>query len=176
MPSFTIHIAIAKQYIKKHQEDIKSEEDFIKGVIAPDIVEDKHQSHYGNWEDYKEKTNIDKFLKNPIVDMKQDYWKGYFTHLLTDHYFYTQYFKRENEEIAKNKDKFYDDYNYLNKILIEKYKIETISIIKKYMDIFEGTPKYLKYDKIISFIEEISNMDITDKIEIIKEKGMEGLE
>ena len=176
MPSFTIHIAIAKQYIKKHQNQIKSEEAFIKGVLAPDLVKDKHKSHYGNWEDYIEKTNIDNFLKDSIVDMKQDYWKGYFIHLLTDHYFYTLYFKRENEEIAENKDKFYNDYNYLNKILIEKYKIETISTIKKYMDIFEGTPKYLKHDKIINFIEEISNMDITDKIEIIKEKGMEGLE
>ena len=175
MPGLTIHIAIAKQYIAKHKKEIKNEEEFIKGVIAPDLSEDKNQSHYGNWEDYKERTNINEFLKNPKVDMRQDYWKGFFIHLLTDHYFYSKNFKRENEEISKNKDKFYNDYDYLNKALREKYKIEPLENIKKYMDIYDGEPKYLKQDKIIEFIEEISNMDIQERIKIIEQNGMGGL-
>jgi len=176
MPGFTIHIAIAKQYIAKHEFEIKSEEEFIKGVIAPDLSKDKNQSHYGKWVDYKERTYINEFLKNPKVHMEQDYWKGFFMHLLTDHYFYNKYFKRENEEIAKSKDKFYYDYDYLNKVLIEKYKIQPLENIKKYMNIYVGEPKYLKQDKIIWFIEEMSNMDMQDKIKTIEEKGMEGLE
>jgi len=44
------------------------------------------------------------------------------------------------------------------------------------MNIFDEEPKYLKQFKIIDFIEKISSMNIKDKIEIIKQKGMEGLE
>ena len=36
-------------------------------------------------------------------------------------------------------------------------------------------PKYLKEDKVVSFIDQISNIDLGEKVEIIKEKGMEGL-
>ncbi len=45
MPSFLIHIAVAKQYLKKHKE--YDEKEFIKGTIAPDLIEDKTKSHYG---------------------------------------------------------------------------------------------------------------------------------
>jgi len=55
MPGFTIHIAVAKRYIEKHKSEIKSEEEFIKGAIAPDmnekmdeIAQDKSKTHYGN--------------------------------------------------------------------------------------------------------------------------------
>jgi len=43
------------------------------------------------------------------------------------------------------------------------------------MNIFDEEPKYLKQFKIIDFIEEISNMNIQENIEKIKQKGMEGL-
>lgn len=38
MPGFTIHIAVAKEYIKKHKDEIKNEEEFIKGIIDPDYI------------------------------------------------------------------------------------------------------------------------------------------
>lgn len=185
MPGFTIHIAIAKQYMKKHKQEIKNEEEFIKGSIAPDLneemngpAEDKSKTHFGKWGNYEVVTYLDEFLKNPTVDILKDYWKGYFIHLFADHYFYNQekFFKKEYEEMKKNNDKFYNDFNYLNKGLLDRYKIEPLENIKKYMSIHEGEPKYLKLDKIINFIEEISSMNIQEKIKIIEEKGMEGLE
>ena len=182
MPGFTIHIAIAKRYIENHKSEIKNEEDFIKGVIAPDLnenldkpVEDKSKSHYGEWGKYQVKTQIDKFLKDSKVNINQDFWKGYFMHLLTDHYFYNKHFKEEHQEIIKNNDRFYYDYDCLNKELIEKYKINILDNIKQYMNFFDGEPKYLKKTKVVDFIEQISNIDIQDKIEIIKQKGMEEL-
>ena len=36
MPGFVIHIAIAKEYERKHKNEIKNTEEFIKGAIAPD--------------------------------------------------------------------------------------------------------------------------------------------
>ena len=184
MPGFTIHIAIAKQYIAKNETEIKNEEEFIKGAIAPDLnkemngpVEDKSKTHYGKWGRYEVVTYLDEFLNDSNVDISKDYWKGYFLHLLTDHYFYNRekYFKREYEEMKKNNDKFYNDFDCLNRGLIEKYEIQPLENIKKYMGIHDGEPKYLKQDKIIDFIEEISNMNLQDKIEIINQKGMEEL-
>lgn len=183
MPGFTIHIAIAKKYIEKNENEIKNEDEFIKGVIAPDMnkqldgpPEDKSATHYGKWGKYEVTTYIDKFLEDSEIDITQDFWKGYFLHLLTDHYFYNKYFKKEHEEMMKNNDRFYYDYDCLNKMLIERYKIEVLDNIKKYMNMFDEEPKYLKENKVIEFIEEISNMKINDKVEIIKQKGMEGLE
>lgn len=182
MPGFTIHIAIAKEYIKKHKLEIKDEQEFINGAIAPDMnenlegpAEDKSKTHYGKWGKYEVTTYIDKFLKDLKVNLEDDFWKGYFLHLLTDHYFYNKVFKEEHQQIIKNNDRFYYDYDCLNRSLIERYKIDILDNIKKFMNMYEEKPKYLKESKIIDFIEEISSMNIEDKIEIIKREGMEGL-
>lgn len=182
MPGFTIHIAIAKKYIEKHKTEIRDEEEFIKGVIAPDLNEnlkelpkDKSTTHYGKWGKYEVETHIDEFLKDSKVDISEDFWKGYFLHLLTDHYFYNKYFYQEHQEMMKNNDRFYYDYDCLNKELIEKYKINVLENIKQYMNFYDGEPKYLVKSKVIDFIEQISNINIQDKIQIIKQKGMEEL-
>ena len=158
MPGFTIHLAIAKQYITKNQTKIKLPEEFIKGSIAPDLNEDmtqiatnKSQTHYGKWGNWRCETNIDEFLKDERVDINQDFWKGYCLHLLTDYYYYNKIFTREIQEAIKNKDNFYNDYDCLNKTLIEKYKLSILDNIKKYMYEIDGEPKYLKIDKIIRF-------------------------
>jgi len=182
MPGFTIHIAVAKQYLNKHKNEISDEEKFITGVIAPDLDEtmtqickDKNKSHYGKWYAFPLETNIDKFLEDSLVDITNDYWKGYLLHLLTDFYFYNKVFKDEYLELEKNNDEFYYDYDCLNKTLINKYEILILENIKKYMNYIEGKPKYLDIDKVINFIEEISSLNIDDQIKIISEKGMEGL-
>ena len=186
MPSCTIHIAIAKRYIEKHKNEIKNEQEFTNGVIAPDLNEemngpaiDKNKTHYGIWGNYQETiTNIDEFLNDEKVDLSRDYWKGYFLHLIADHYFYNKekFFKKEFEKAKENNEKFYNDFNYLNKGLMEKYKIEPLENIIKYMTIYEGETKYLKLGKIINYVEELSNINMQEKVEIIKQKGMEGLE
>lgn len=185
MAGFIIHLAIGEQYIKKHKEEIKNKNEFINGIIAPDLDEkmtdiekNKSKSHYGDWKDNKTITNIDKFLKDKEVNMGKDYWKGYFLHLLTDYYFYNIIFHKEYMQSLENNEKFYYDYDCLNGELIKKYKeLEKYKVeqIKKYIDILKEKPKYLKLDKVILFIEKISDFDIGKKVEIIKEKGMEGL-
>lgn len=185
MPGYVIHIATAKQYMEKHKNEIKNEEQFIKGVIAPDMnknldgpAEDKSKNHYGKWGKYEVTTYIDQFLKDSNVDMSDDFWKGYFLHLLADHYFYNKdkYFRKEHQEMVKNNDRFYYDYDCLNKALIEEYQIEVLENIKNFMNFYDAEPKYLKKSKLIDFIEQIANMNIQEKVEIIKQKGMEGLE
>ena len=184
MPGFTIHIAIGKEYIRKHKGKVQDELKFIKGIIAPDLNEEKNEiaknksiTHYGNWGKYKVTTNIDEFLKDEKVNIKDDYWKGYLIHLLTDHYFYNKYFKQEYMDMKNNKGKFYYDYDCLNFNLIKKYDIQILDNIKKYMIINQNDdkPKYLKEDKIINFIDRISNINLEDEIKTIEKNGMEGL-
>ena len=176
MPGFVIHIAVGKEYMKKHPDEIKNKEEFLEGVLAPDLIpklndkENKSNTHYGKWGNYNMIINLDKFLEDPKVDIGKDYWKGYFMHLLTDKEFYLDYFEEETEKVVQNKDNYYYDYDCLNKSLIEKFQIERNlnDNITKYMNQIEGTPKYLKVEKVIRFIEEIASKSIEEQIQLIK--------
>ncbi len=181
MAGFTIHLAVGEQYIEKHTGKIKDEKEFIRGIVAPDLNEkmtdiekNKSKSHYGKWEEYSSITNIEQFLNDKNVNINEDYWKGYFLHLLTDYYFYNIDFLKESNEIAKAKDHFYHDYDCLNKYLIEKYDVSKYDIwtIRKYINVISDNPKYLEINKVIKFIGKISDFDIETEVKIIKEKGM----
>ena len=185
MPGFTIHIAIAKEYAKKHEKEIKNIDEFIEGSIAPDYmpIENKNisksETHYGKWGDWARDDQIiylDKFLQDEKVDLSRDYWKGYFIHLLTDDYFDRIYFREEAKQAKKNQDTFHKDYDCLNAEIINRYHIESIEKIKKYMNQIESEPKYLKLEKIIQFIKKMSNINLEQQVELIKQKRMEGME
>ena len=182
MPGFTIHIAVAKEYVKKHPKEIKNMDEFIEGAIAPDYIclVDKHINknitHYGNWGDwtsYDQKIYLDRFLRDVNVNLNTDYWKGYFIHLLTDCYF-DKIFKEEAEQAKENKETFYNDYDCLNTEIIKRYHIEIMEKIKQYMNQIEQKPKYLKLEKIVQFIEKISDINLKEQAELIRQKGMEG--
>lgn len=178
MPGFVIHIAVGKEYIKKHVNEIKNKEKFYEGILAPDLISltdknvSKSETHYGRWGNKELDIHLKEFLQDKSVDISDDYWKGYFIHLLTDDAFYLKYFKEETIELIKNHDKFYYDYDCLNKSLIEKYHIDNMKNenISKYMGHVDGTPKYLKEDKVEKFIEDFSNINIEEQIELIKWK------
>lgn len=182
MAGFTIHLAVAKQYEKKHPKEIIEEKEFLKGSLAPDLNEEmtdtqknKNKSHYGKWGNGNIEVNLVDFLQDPKVEIKEDFWKGYFIHLLTDYYFYHVYFVKEFAKVIESKEKFYNDYDCLNKILLCKYNITPSEKLKKWMGIKEDKPKYLTEEKVIQFIEEISDLSMKEQIKIIQEKGMEGL-
>ncbi len=179
MPGFTIHIAIAKQYAKKHEKEIKDIDEFIEGSIAPDYIPienkniSKSETHYGKWGDWARDDQIiylDKFLQDEKVDLSRDYWKGYFIHLLTDDYFDRIHFREEAKQAKKNHDTFHNDYDCLNAEITERYHIEVMKKIKKYMNPLKQKPQYLKLEKIIQFIEEMSDIDLQQQIEKIKQK------
>ena len=179
MPGFTIHIAIAKEYAKKHEKEIKNIDEFIEGTIAPDYIPienkniSKSETHYGIWGDWtkdNQEIYLDAFLKDEKVDLSKDYWKGYFIHLLADDYFDRIYFREEAKQAKKNQDTFHEDYDCLNAEVINRYHIESIEKIKKYMRQIEEKPKYLQLEKIKQFIEEMSNIELEKQVELIKQK------
>jgi len=148
MPSFVIHLAIANEYIKKHNKK-EDYEDFIKGTIKPDLTKDKLTSHYeiklGN-------TGLRNFLENnEIID---SFNRGYFLHLVADYLFYNYYLD------YYSKQDIYDDYYILNKELIEKYNVLEIEEIKQYMTLKEGKTKIINLELICKVIDEVSELDL----------------
>ncbi len=182
MAHVAIHEIIANRYIQKHPDEIKDVKEFIKGSIVPDLNEEmterrkfKDSSHYGRWSNGNVETNIDKFLEDENVDITKDYWKGYFLHLFTDYQFYNNKFNEEFEEIKKTNGNLREDYDYLFKEILERYNIILNKYTDKYVHIKEGEPRYIKLEKLLDFIEEISDINIDDKIKLISQKGMEGI-
>ena len=105
MPGFAIHIAIGKTYLKKHKNEIKDEDEFFKGILAPDLISlinkdiSKSETHYGKWGNKEFDIYLGEFFKDKNVDMYSDYWKRYFIHLLNlsfirmDHQTFQLYYK-----------------------------------------------------------------------------------
>ncbi|MFR2571593.1 MAG: hypothetical protein ACLS90_07900 [Clostridia bacterium] len=182
MPGFSIHIAVAKEYIRKNK--VKDEQELIRGVIDPDYISltDKEKSknitHYGEWGDWSGKPqsiDLQRFLKDPKVDLNEDYWKGYFIHLYTDYYFGRRYFHEETIKAKQNGESFYNDYDCLNEYIIKKYDIQIMDKIKKYLQTSKDETKYLKQEKVEKFIEDMSNIDLEQFAEKIMKNGMEEL-
>ncbi len=148
MPGYVIHLAIAEEYSKKHI--IQDYEEFIEGVIFPDSVKDKSETHYGP---KSSKSNLYDFLKENNIDTS--FKKGYFLHLLTDYLFYNKYIHVISNDI-------YNDYDILNKKLIEKYNVKIPSKIKNQVFFKEGELVILSLEIIDKLIFEISNMELNE--------------
>ena len=162
MPGFVIHIAIAKEYIKKHN-NIKDTEGFIKGNIEPDLTKEKSKTHYGKSPTY---TNLKEFLLHNKLD--NDINKGKFLHLITDYLFYNLYLK--DVPVEGTKEILHNDYDIINEKLIKKYNIELLEEIKHNVYYKEGKSKILTLDIAVKVINEISDFNINQvKEEMLKD-------
>ena len=154
MPGYVIHLAVAEEYLRKQKKVKENYNDFIEGVIYPDSVTDKSLTHYGQKSSL---ANLYNFLKEN--DLKDSFKRGYFLHLLTDYLFYNKYLDRCSKDI-------YNDYDILNRELIEKYEVKLPEKIKKYVffkDNLDGLQlKILTYVLACKLIDDISNMQLDD--------------
>lgn len=158
MPGYVIHLAVAEEYLRNHREVEEDYNDFIEGVIYPDSVKDKSLTHYGKG---SAESNLYEFLKENSLD--NSFKKGYFLHLLTDYLFYNQYIDTFSKEI-------YNDYDLLNKGLIEDYKVTVPEKVADQAFFKEGSePKILKRAVVDELIKNISTMNIDDIVKDIKE-------
>ena len=150
MAGYVIHLAVAEVYIKKHPEDINDYNKFIEGVIFPDSVSDKSITHYG---EKSSKVNLKWFIEKN--DIKNDYEKGYFLHLVTDYIFYNRFLECFSKEI-------YNDYDILNKQLQEKFNVKVPENVKEKVFYKEGKTKILELESVIKFIEDVSGYKLSD--------------
>ena len=182
MPSFQIHLAIAKRYIDKHE--IQDKDAFFDGSLVPDFVRPKEKSHYasethkeGLVEHLKAKVDLNRFLREN--EIKTDYDKGVFLHLLADKIFFTEFF---DEEILKSIDRheftknLYSSYNNSNAYLQEKYQVKIKKELEERMkqDIeqsrkekkmsHEEGKNIIPLDKLDAFIERLSDVNIEEYV------------
>lgn len=154
MAGYVIHLAIAETYKNNYPEDIENYEEFIKGVISPDSVKDKAITHYGI---KSSKVNLKSYLEQNEID--SSYNKGYFLHLVTDYLFYNKFLDYFSKDI-------YNDYDILNKDLIEIFDVKIPEGIQDSVFYKDGKTKILNLDSTIDFINEVAKYRLQD----IKEK------
>lgn len=167
MAGYVIHLIIAHEYLKKTDEKIINKKEFIKGVIYPDSVKIKGTTHYAPY--YSSDVNLYDFVEDNINKLAQDFYKGYFLHLLTDFLFYKKHF--EVPEAGTATEVIHNDYDILNGYLLDKYKIEIPEELNKFCKILEGETVYIKKDRIDDCIEDCSGYNLEELAnKILKEK------
>ena len=152
MPGYVIHLAVAEEYLKKHKHKKEEYNEFINGVIFPDSIKDKQKTHYG---EKSSLSNLYEFLKENKLE--SSFKRGYFLHLLTDYLFYNKYIDRMSSAM-------YNDYDILNKILIEMYEVKLPECVKSSVLFKEGDLVILSLELVERMISDISDIDL-DKLE-----------
>ncbi len=146
MPGYVIHLAVGKVYLKDNK--VGNIREFERGIMAPDMVQDKSKSHYGP---DSGRPNLNRYIElNGEFD---DFKEGYFLHLLTDHLFYNKFLQSWYPEI-------YDDYNKLNSAIIKKYEIAVPEEVRNVAQYEEGIPQILKEDELYRFIEAVGKINV----------------
>jgi len=162
MPGYVIHLAVAEEYLRKHNSKKENYDEFIEGVILPDNTDDKLKTHYGKG---SSNTNLYKFLLSNELNNSRN--RGHFLHLLTDYLFYNQYIEYFSNDI-------YNDYDILNPKLIDMYKVTLPSKIKNQVFFKEnGTLKILTFELVQNLIENISSLNIdtvANEVKLFPEK------
>lgn len=147
MPGYVIHIAVAQEYLKKSK--LPYSIDFIKGTIAPDLTNNKKDTHYGKLPRY---TNLNEFLtKN---ELNNDYMKGYFLHLITDYLFYNYYLEKTDRE------QLHSDYDCLNKKIMDKYNVILVDEVKQKVFFKNDKPVILSEELVYKVIDEVSELNL----------------
>lgn len=162
MPGYVIHLAVAKEYIRNFR--VNNEEEFLKGTLAPDLLSingDKRDTHYS--EKTSSEVDLSKFLKSNKIN--NSYMEGYFLHLIVDNLFYNKYFTETDSRI-------YNDYDILNKELIESYNIEIPEEVKDTVKFKTGELQILDKEKVNTVITEISRKRLKDYKKEIRKTGI----
>jgi len=135
-----MHLVIAKEVAKHLDLDVQR---FNLGNLLPDATLDgrnsiaKSKSHFriekepyevADSEHYQH-YDYHKFLEKYHMYMKDDLYLGYFVHLLTDELWiqdiYIKYMRDSNRKKRIDQQaNYYHDYDVLNQIILEKYKLK----------------------------------------------------
>lgn len=146
MPGYMIHLAVGKIYAKNNK--IECLEEFERGIIAPDMAQDKAKSHNGP---YSSNPGLYTYIQNNKI--LTNYQEGYFLHLVTDYLFYNKFLKKWDFSI-------YEDYDKLNTRIVHKYGIIVPNEIQEIIKFKKGEPTLLKEKEIYHFIHSVGNIDI----------------
>jgi len=189
MASAVIHMCVAKRVNDKIiKRGIKLEwQPFALGSIAPDIAkqvgERKNKSHFlppNAKEDTK--PNLVQFLKKYGHTMYQPFSLGYYVHLVTDEYWFSEFIYLFINEYCKNrglekmlyadlKDIIYNDYTSMNIKLIKRYELDVSLFTDRNINYPTSEIYEVPMDKINIIVEkmgEIIRKSKSGKIELLE--------
>lgn len=149
MASYTIHLAAAKIYLDRYAEE--NTEDFLKGVIAPDLYK-KPESHYG---EATSASGLEKFQH--CAGLATSFSRGYYFHLKTDLLFYNEFLEKHSFS-----NEIYHDYDCLNQAIIGRYHLNILPEIKPLIGFSKQTPQILREDELFHFIDFVGNLALKE--------------
>ena len=169
MPNMSSHMAIAKKV--SEILDFNSD-DFYIGNLLPDLYTDKTKSHYKIEGKKYLIPNIEYVKKT--MDLKSMKNLGYLSHLLLDKYYLEDFLIEIKEDVFKG-DTLYNDYDILNKDIVEYFSLDVENLTKILFNInddisndklkynlmcltknIKGKTAYLDKEKFIIFLDETS--------------------
>lgn len=180
MASSVIHWAIANVYLQSQPQVNRAE--FKAGVAEPDIVayqkgdEIKARSHYtdlaprqqeiAQYGDFcfatmcRTKVNLYRFLREH--DLKSDFWRGYFCHLVGDYYFFNYFINPQTFDNDRHKFRvIYSDYDKVARPVEERYNIANID--NPWANLYQdGEPKCFSLPALFDFIDRVGSIDLDE--------------
>jgi hypothetical protein len=153
MPSLVMYLAIAKIYLEKHSEE--NEEEFMKGILAPDIKRnlkvEKAKLHYG--EQSSHRPDLNRFYQERGLD--SSYNRGYFLNLLSDYLFYNKFLQEFSISI-------FHDFRKMNKRIKEKYKIDLPQELEGRVRFEVGHLSSIEEESVYKFIDSVGQLDLEE--------------
>ncbi len=187
MPLLFIHIAVAKEVLKK--VDL-NEREFLFGNILPDFsnISKDHDIRRKQTHFEKEKElngikfpipNLEEVRKYLNLKNKDSIELGIYSHLYTDAMWIKDFIKKHKEKIngknyiktkdglvEDNREIIYEDYNVMTKEIIDKYKID-IDFIKQCKYIGNLKELYnVETDKIYNEMKEYMTIETDEELKI----------
>ena len=183
MPSMSSHMAVACNicdYLGVNKEE------FIKGNLLPDLYDDKNKSHFKIQGKKYYIPDIEKAINS--LDINNNLYLGYLSHLLLDKYYFDEYLLKYEEDLFQDNE-IYKDYDVLSKDIVNHFNLD-VDYLKSILKDFpkeinkkrlknnlkclalniDGNTKTLDKEEFIRFLEEVSNRVKEDLKIIIRRK------
>jgi hypothetical protein len=168
MPGVVIHLAVAKEYLKK--QSLTDKMRLFEGSLAPDDAENPATTHHSSLDFHNDalsflngKINIYETLSN--FDLNTDYGRGYFLHLITDYEYYNLV-KRQRDyscmPYRELKDSLHHDYNVTTSHFKEKYDIVLPDYLKRFDSELEGDPVALSLEQYDDFVKRMGEINLEE--------------
>lgn len=179
MPNVSAHIGCALKV--KEKLNIKDDR-FILGALLPDIIDyDKRKTHFKIKGKEYLIPDLEYYLNN--YDIKNSQNCGYFFHLYLDYYFLEDYLFNNKRGIdVFNGSTLYNDYDIINKSLVDHYNINipyveevlmkysNNKVSKKKLDNNirclklneQGNTNYIDINKFVPFLDKIVDKFINE--------------
>lgn len=151
MPGYVIHLAVANVHLSC-RHDVRDADAFLRGTIAPDLLLPKEASHFG---DDTARPGLDLFADTH--DLSDDYQRGYFLHLLTDHLFYNRFLSDFVWSPA-----VYDDYDRLNERLVKAYGVVVPNEVSDCVGFRDDDLEVFRFERICGFIDTVGAIDLDE--------------